>query len=187
MMTRFSKATVLTFILLFLCFAVQAQDDANFELQVYPTGIIPGIRLEKNFALKHAAHIRVGAQFINHWGFGVQEKEWGYGYGTSFGYKRFYKEDFQGYSLGLKCDLWQNFISWKNDPNTTMETSGKTEIYVIQPTLEFGRTFLKNKNRIITPTIAVGFEWNVRTEGQPTGEGAILLIGVLIGKRNFNS
>jgi len=163
-----------------------SQDDVSFELQIYPTGIIPGLRLEKNFARKNAAHIRVGAQLINHWGFGVQEREWGYGYGTTFGYKRFFTENFKGYSLGVKCDLWQNFISWENNSDAPSKTSGKTKIYVIQPTMELGYTFLKNENLIITSTCAVGFEWNVKTEGQPTGEGAIILFGVLIGNRNFS-
>lgn len=182
------KNLVITcFLISLFAIPLSAQDDANFELQVYPTGIIPGIRLEKNFAQHHAAHIRVGAQFINHRGYGKQEKEKGYGYGTSFGYKRYFSGNFKGVSLGLKCDLWQNFIRWRNLINTPAESSGKTEIYVIQPTVELGYTILKKSNLLITPTCAVGFEWNVKTEGQPTGEGAIILFGVLIGKRNFNT
>jgi len=168
------------------CVGLDAQDDALFELQLYPTGIIPGIRLEKNFAQKNAAHIRVGFQLINHWDLGVQEQEIGYGWGTSFGYKRYFKEEFKGFSLGLKCDLWQNFISWTNDKGTAIESSGKTEIYVLQPTIELGWTKLNPSNLLITPTAAFGFEWNVKTEGLPTGEGPIFLIGILIGKRNFN-
>jgi len=173
-------------IICFIFSESHGQDDAHFELQIYPTGIIPGIRLEKNFAKKNAAHIRVGLQLINHWNLGKQDEEIGFGYGTSFGYKRYVKDNFQGFTYGLKCDWWQNFINWKNDVGTPIETSGDTEIYVLQPTIEIGYTQLKNSNLLISPTLAVGFEWNVKTEGLPTGEGPILLIGILIGKRNFN-
>ncbi len=186
-MTRFRRIVFLFLVMAFTSAGLLSQDDAHFELQIYPTGIIPGIRLEKNFAKKNAAHIRVGFQLINHWGLGVQEEEKGYGYGTSFGYKRYFKEEFKGFSLGAKCDLWQNFISWKNDAGTAMETSGKTEIYVVQPTLELSYTFLKNKDLLIVPNAAFGFEWNVKTEGLATGEGPIFLIGILIGKRNFST
>ncbi len=60
-----------------------------------------------------------------------------------------------------------------------METSNIT---VIQPTIELGY-LIKKEFSHITPTIAFGYEWNVKTNGEPTGEGAILLLRIQIGKR----
>jgi hypothetical protein len=38
-------------------------------------------------------------------------------------------------------------------------------------------------NWIFTPGIAFGVEINVKTEGEPVGEGAIILVGLMLGKR----
>ena len=64
------------------------------------------------------------------------------------------------------------------------EISGNTDIIVIQPTLEVGYLFLPfDSNLHISPTVSFGYEVNVRTRGEPVGEGAILLLGFQIGKR----
>ena len=159
-----------------------AQIDVNIELQAYPTGIIPGLRIEHNQGNKSATHIRLGYNWIRHRDLGVQDDERGDGIGFTLGHKRYFKEGHEGWHLGIKSDFWWNTIDWKNNIGEVNEVSGTTNITVIQPTLELGYLISK-PNLLITPTIAFGYEWNVKTEGQPTGEGAILLIGIQIGKR----
>ena len=155
----------------------------HFEFQAYPTGLIPGIRVEKGFAGKNAVHFRLGYQIIDHRDLGKQDDETGNGYGFTLGYKRYFGADFKGFHAGVRNDIWFNEIDWKDGLDTPEPTSGTTDILVVQPTAEAGYTWLMGNNWAFTPTVAFGFEVNVKTEGEPTGEGAILLLGIQFGKR----
>lgn len=161
----------------------QSHFDVSFEFQAYPTGLIPGIRLEKSLNNNSSAHLRLGYNWIRHRDLGQHDDERGDGYGFSIGYKRYLSEDKKGFSLCIKNDFWWNSIDWKDESDTSGQVDlGTSEITVIQPTLELGYTIL-TKSLIFTPSLAFGFEWNVRTVGEPTGEGAILLVGFQLGKR----
>ena len=69
----------------------------------------------------------------------------------------------------------------KNQVGTPQETSGTTNIVVIQPTAMAGYLFLLNEKWVITPTLAFGFEVNVVEDGEEVGEGAIGLWGINLG------
>jgi len=159
----------------------QGSWDVGIEFQAYPTGILPGIRLEKNFAERHALHIRAGANIFNHRSLGKHFKEKGSGYGFTLGYKRYFQPSHERWFLGFRNDIWFNEVDWAKDialpPN-----SGTTTITVIQPTVEGGFTFVKNKF-YFSPSLAFGFEVNTNTVGEPTGEGAIVLLGFNTGIR----
>lgn len=157
--------------------------DVTFEFQAYPTGLIPGIRFEKGFAEKNAISLRLGYQFIDHRDLGKNDDEWGNGYGFTVGYKRYFKENFRGLFAGIKNDVWWNEMEWKMNPETPDEFSGVTDITVIQPTAEAGYLFEFGEGWICSPTVAFGYEVNVKTEGRPTGEGAIFLLGFNLGRR----
>lgn len=150
--------------------------DFGIELQAYPTGIIPGFRIERYINTKASMNLRLGYQLFNHRDLGVQENEEGSGFGASLAYRRFFKLDHKGLSLALRTDVWFNIIDWE-----TGTQSGSTDITVIQPTLMGEYAFRTDSNLIITPSLSFGWEWNVATEGEPTGEGAILLIGCTFG------
>ena len=160
------------------CFYAQSYLDVLFEFQAYPTGLIPGVRIEKSLGVKSAAHVRLGYNWIRHRDLGKHDDEHGVGFGFTIGYKRYFRNNHDGFSLGLKNDIWWNTIDWTDEPSS----SGTTDITVLQPTLELAYSFIKG-DLVISPSLAFGFEWNVRTEGEPTGEGAILLVGIQIGKR----
>ncbi len=170
-----------------ICFAAKAQTeqvfDVSMEIQAYPTGIIPGLRLEKGFAEKHAVHLRLGYNWVRHRDLGEHDDERGDGYGFTLGYKYYFGSDFQRFFLGARNDIWWNTIDWKDNIDTPMEVSGQTDITVVQPTLEAGYLFAFGENWLFTPAIGFGYEVNVKTEGQPTGEGAILLLGISLGRR----
>ena len=178
------KSVLFTLIFTFIGTTLMGQStDISFEFQAYPTGLIPGLRLEKNFGEKHAAHVRVGYQWIRHRDLGEHEDERGNGYGFTFGYKRYFKELHQGFSIGIRNDIWFNSLDWKDNIDTPSEVSGTTDITVLQPTLELAYLMLADSGWFFTPAIAFGFEINVKTEGSDVGEGAILLLGLSAGKR----
>ena len=157
--------------------------DVDFEFQAYPTGLIPGLRIEKGFADQHAVHLRLGYQIIDHRDLGVQEDETGSGYGLTLGYKRYFRPDFSGWFVGVRSDVWFNQIDWKNRIGMSDETSGTSDIVVIQPTAEAGYLFEFGNNWIFSPSLAFGWEVNVQTEGEDVGEGSIILVGLNFGKR----
>lgn len=159
-----------------LTLSVHSQTDLAFELQLYPTGIIPGISIDHSLSEKSVLYGRLGANLFDHRDLGVQKDEKGSGFGLSLGYKSYFKDNNRkAWRWGIKNDIWRNSVDWDNDTE-----KGNTKIIVLQPTGELSYVFRKNKF-FIAPSVALGFEWNLKTEGKATGEGAILLIGVQIG------
>ena len=169
----------------FGCFfqvAAQAPTDLTIEFQAYPTGLIPGIRIDKGFGEKHAFHLRGALNLIDHRDLGVQDDERGSGFGGTFGYRYYLKPEFQGWFLGIRTDVWRNTIEWES--LTDIPSAGTTKLWVVQPTLEGGYLFLLgNQSWVFSPSLGFGVEVNVVTEGAETGQGMILLVGFSIGKR----
>lgn len=170
----------LTFLLITQVSFAQSNTLISAELQVYPTGIIPGLSADIPVSNTAYAHVRLGANIFDHRDLGEQDKEEGSGFGFSLGYRQFFGEQ-SPWRWGIKNDVWFNTVDWENDVNGTTET-GTTDIIVIQPTGEIGYAFQFSKF-VIVPSIAFGLEWNVKTDGEPTGEGPILLAGIQLGRK----
>ena len=165
------------------CIGQTSMFHLNFEFQAYPTGLIPGLRLEKGFAEKNALHLRLGYQFIDHRDLGKHDDESGNGWGFTLGYKRYFRDNFEGFHLGLRNDFWWNQIDWQQQSAGGALAMGTSDILVVQPTAEAGWLFRPGDHFLLTPSVAFGFEINVKTEGEPTGEGLILLLGLQAGYR----
>ena len=148
------------------------------ELQLYPTGLLPGIRVERYLNDKGSIHLRLGLQLFDHRDLGVQDDETGIGYGFSLAYRRFFKSHETGFSLALRNDFWWNKVDWTNK---SPAASGTTSITVIQPTAILEYKIPTTSSISIAPSLGMGFEWNAKTQGEPTGEGAIILLGVFVG------
>jgi len=184
------KTTLFVGLLLCCSLAIQPSSygqskifDLGFEFQAYPTGLIPGLRLETGFADQHALHLRVGYNVFDHQDYGVQDDETGDGYGFTFGYKYYFKPGFERWFLGIKNDIWWNAVSWKDIVNGNIVLSGKTNITVVQPTFEAGFAMKVGSDWFFSPSLAFGYEVNVQTKGLPTGEGPIILLGFTFGRR----
>ena len=132
--------------------------------------------MEKYLNSKSSLNLRLGYQIIDHRDLGVQDDEVGNGYGVSLAYRRFFSNSTRGMSLAFRTDLWFNEMDWMEG-----QTEGITNITVIQPTLMAEYVIPLGAKTFITPSIAFGWEWNVVTDGEPTGEGAIVLVGVTAG------
>ncbi len=180
---KISTSFILFLIALFPISGNAQMVDLAFEFQAYPTGLLPGLRLEKSIGQKQTLHLRLGYNWMRHRNLGVQEDERGDGFGFSIGYKRYLKADFSGFFFGLKNDFWFNRLDWKDQIGNPDETMGRTKITVIQPTAEIGFLWKWKDTWFLAPNLAFGYEVNVKTEGAKVGEGAILLLGVLLGCR----
>jgi hypothetical protein len=178
------RSTLTLVICVAIGFTCLAQTDSSskknleigLEIQAYPTGILLGLRLEKYMNSNSSLNLRLALQFIDHRDLGVHENEEGSGYGASLAYRRFFKPDHKGLSLALRTDLWFNEIEWQDKL-----VNGISKITVVQPTIMGEYSIQINPSMVITPSLSFGWEWNVSTDGEPTGEGAIILIGCTVG------
>jgi len=161
----------------------QRHSTVTVEMQAYPTGLIPGLRITRSLSDQSAILVRLGYNWFRHRDLGVHDDERGGGFGGTIGYQRYFKSGHERWHLTLKTDIWWNNADWYDIGPTDERIEGETSITVLQPTLELGYTIFKDTGLVITPSIAFGYEWNVRTVGEPTGQGAIILVGIQIGKR----
>ena len=179
----------LSFLLLSFLFttAISGQNDKSFdvglEVQAYPTGVIPGIHLEWGVGSQDGLLARIGYNVVRHRDLGVHGDERGGGFGFTLGYRRYFKENRNGFFLGAKSDLWFNKLEWKDNVNLITEVKGETDVTVLQPTAEAGYVMNFDGGWIFVPSIAFGAEINIKTEGEDVGEGAVLLLGFTFGKR----
>lgn len=155
-----------------------------FEFQAYPTGLIPGVRADYFFGARHSLSARAGYNWVRHGDQGVQDNEWGDGFGGSLGYRYFFRVGWTNWFLGARSDVWANRMHWEDkDANGQVTGSGLSKIVVVQPTAEGGYLFPLGKNGwFIAPSVAFGVEINVKTTGADVGEGAIFLLGFSVGK-----
>lgn len=176
------KHPIYSILLLTFCFSINLQaQDKHFaigpEIQQYPTGFLFGIRGEWGIAENQSIDLRIGYNTFDHKDFGVHNEEVGDGYGFTFGYRHYFKTGFEKWFVGGRTDLWWNEVEWV-DYGIAGIIEGTSKIVVIQPTAIGGYVFDIGEHLQITPTIAGGYEVNIKTEGEKTGEGAILLWGV---------
>ena len=169
-------------IFLTTCFTTTyAQGDfftVGLEGQQYPTGYLPGIRAELGLSDHISLSFRLGANIFDHENFGVQFMETGSGSGASVGLRYYFSHDYDKFFIGVRSDFWRNRVDWQDFDINDQIIEGTSNIIVVQPTVIGGYVFQLGDHFRITPTLAGGFEWNVQTEGEPTGEGAILLWGL---------
>lgn len=150
----------------------------GLELQVYPTGIMPGVRFAWDLTEQDELNLRVGANLFDHRDLGVQPEEIGGGGGGTLGYRRYLGAERASWFLGARVDIWRNINNWRSEIGTPDEMSGTSRIVVVQPTAEAGYRFSLGDNWTLNPALGFGLEWNVVTDGAEVGQGPILLIGV---------
>ena len=145
----------------------------GFEAQVYPSGGI--------FTARGALRLSDSDMLLGYIGYNLAERgssgehanEEGGGPGIGVAWRHYLGEYRSGWHFGVRTDLWFLDIDW-TDPNAR----GRTSITVLQPTAQGGYTFLMGSDWILDLTASLGAEINLDTDGEPVGEGAILLLGV---------
>ena len=181
---RLKKAFILVLAGTISIFSHAQSTDVGLEIQVYPTGVLSGVRADFGFSQQNVLHARLGYNLVRHRDLGKHEDERGGGFGFSLGYKRYFSTNFRRWFIGIRSDLWFNEIDWKDNIGVLDEISESTSITVLQPTLESGYTFEFGEGKwFFTPALAFGYEINIKTEGSKVGQGAILLAGFSIGRR----
>lgn len=183
------KKLSLALVLLLTTITLFAQDsngryiEPGLGIQQYPTGFLPGLHAGIGLAPHHAMEVRVGYNILDHQDFGVQDEEQGGGFGFSLGYRYYFKSTHQKWFIGARSDLWFNEIDWKDNIDDLTELNGTTNVTVFQPTGVVGYRWGLNDHLAIIPTLALGAEINIKTEGAEVGQGAIFLWGLNLSYR----
>ncbi|MDZ7716148.1 MAG: hypothetical protein U5J95_08050 [Balneolaceae bacterium] len=170
----------------------QDSNNAGVEVQAYPAGIIIGSRGGISFSNQQEVNARFGYNFTDRRDFGKHDNEEGGGLGFGAGYRYYFGKKLAGFFAGARSDLWFLKIDWVDTrticgtvpPCFEMDVKGRTDIIVLQPTVEIGYDILKsNPAWILAPTLSFGAEINIKTKGEEVGEGAILLGGLNVNYR----
>jgi len=184
--------TVILGLLLTICYAAKAQNGMvekerathtlGMEFQAYPAGLMPGLSYALGLGSNHEVNFRAGMNFAKRNDWGVQLDERGSGFGVTLGYRYRMQLWNQIFSIGPRCDIWDMDINYEDSRFMgPMAVRSTTEILVVQPTVELAWwKRLGEGPWELGLSLSNGYEINVRTEGEPVGEGFITLIGVNI-------
>ncbi len=165
-----------------------AQHQLGFETQAYPAGIVPGLRVDLQITTRAVLTGRIGYNFTNRRDWGRHHNEEGGGPGFSLGYE--YKSVFSNnVRLHLRSDLWFLDIDWEKkdpvvcftDPCNQITINGNSDVIVLQPTLGISYQAGLTDQLFLRPSVSLGYEINIHTEGEAVGEGAIFLVGINLG------
>lgn len=160
----------------------QKMTEASFNVQVYPTGIITQLALDKAVGEQSFIGLRAGSNVFQHRDLGVHDDEKGQGFGFTPSYTYYFNKNRKQWNISVKNDVWWSSVDWYDMVNNEM-IEGSSEIVVLQPTVDIGYSFIVGDSFVLVPSLAGGWEWNVKTTGEPTGEGPIILVALKIGKR----
>ena len=151
----------------------------GFEFQAYPTGIIVGITSDLVISNHLVGHGRAGYNLVRHRDLGVHEDERGGGFGGTVGVRYYFDDLYRSWFAEARTDLWFNKITYKDRIGAINQTTGKTDVTVLQPTIVGGYTF-EIGSFFLSPTIGFGYEFNIKTKGSEVGQGAIVLVGFML-------
>lgn len=180
---------VLSLFLFCVSSSLQAQTSIGIETQAYPAGVVPGIRFDLGLTNNFNITSRIGYNFTDRRDWGEHDNEEGGGPGFSLGaeWTGFLMENL---SIHARSDLWFMEIDWRRDIGfcnltkciVTNQEFGETSITVLQPTIGLGYTIPFSNHYFIKPSLSFGYEINVKIEGEDVGQGAILLVGIQLGR-----
>lgn len=149
----------------------------GLDVQVYPVGYIAGAVVMKDIGESDVLTFRVAQNETDRDGNGQQDDEKGGGPGVGIGVRRYDTRARTGWMKGMRLDIWDLDIDWISRPGTPMELRGKSDVLVLQPTIEYGYAAQLGDAWRLETYAALGAEINIDTKGRDVGEGAILLLG----------
>lgn len=179
------KATVLLLLILFFHYAKSQEElwyntnDIGGEFQWYPAGTKTSLHVAFNGIMHHSVIVSLGYNKINR----DSEKniEKGSGWGGTLGYRYYFRLLPHNFFVGARAGVWRTKIDWAENLET-----GETTTWAIQPTFELGYTFIFKDWAFITPSVSVGKDIPVKTEGEKFNQGLITMVGISAGFRIFN-
>jgi len=147
------------------------------ELRGYPTGVIASAGALFAKGSQDELGVSVLYNRAHRGDAGRHDDESGEGFGIGFEGRRFYTDARLGWFYGLRAELFQLDLEWRDPGNRR----GSTDITVLQPTARIGyRLPLAGSQTSVEIAGGLGAEINLKTKGEQVGEGAIGLIGLAL-------
>lgn len=149
------------------------------QLRGYPAGLISNALVERRVGPRLFLAALGGYNFTNRRDFGRHDDERGGGPGLGLGLTRSGPQR-SGLQWGVGAELWNLHIDWRDGASR----SGETRVLVLQPGAKLGYGWTLGDSRtVIDISIGLGREVNLRTRGEPVGQGPILLLGFGLQRR----
>ena len=177
--TKLVFVSLVTFLIVTSGLAQGKTFKIGVEFQAYPTGAIPGIRADMFLSDYSKVHIRLGYNIVRHGDAGEHQDERGGGPGATLGYDILPAANHR-WTLGLRADLWYNQVDWYDIPDSGAKVQGKTDVTILQPTIQAGFRLPSGERLEFIPTLAFGYEINIVTRGEDVGQGPVLLAGLIV-------
>ncbi|MCZ6705026.1 MAG: hypothetical protein O6942_03915 [Bacteroidetes bacterium] len=182
---------VLFSVLVGLSVQTQAQVKPGVSVQIYPAGQIVQAKALIHNGVRTDIRLYVGVNRARRKDYGKKDHEEGLGAGVGIDLAHLTGSKISGVYYGGKLDLWYLNIDWEHVENPCPPSTkclapailrtGETKIFVVQPTATLGyRYALKNGSAALEFSVSLGAEINAYTDGDPVGEGLILLGGLAI-------
>lgn len=151
--------------------------EIGIDVQWYPAGWLLGPIVQFHPKPHHVFITKLGINLANrHDWSGLNDDEKGVGFGGTLGYRYYFKPQMNTFFIGTRGELYNTYIEWKNDIGRSIETNGRTQIFVYQPSFELGYWFkVPNSPWCFTLSGGAGVEINLLTKGKPVGEGGMWL------------
>lgn len=161
-------------LLLLVGFAVPAAQAQMLgpSLELYPAGAIVTARYSIDVGEDARIHFHAGMNATDRRDWGEHALERGAGFGGGVAGHRYLSSDRMGPWIGVRADIWDLAIDWENPGSR-----GETQVTVFQPSARAGWTF-PALGITFDASAALGMEMNIKTTGEPVGEGAIFLVGL---------
>jgi hypothetical protein len=151
--------------------------DIGGEFQWYEDGKFVGLHVAINAKLHHSFHGEIGYYMAGDPTAVFYYNQNNGGMGLGLGYRYYTTLRPHAFFVGLKANLFSNKVTLTTqDPETY-----NSAIFI--PSFETGYMILINDLLFITPTAAIGYKTNLRSELKADEKKAVGLFGISIGAK----
>ena len=151
--------------------------DIGAEFQWYKDGKFIGLHAAVNAKLHHSIHGEIGYYMAGDPTAAFYYNQNKGGMGLGFGYRYYTMLRPHAFFIGVKANLFSNKVTLTTQ---TPETYNST---IFIPSLETGYMILINDMFFITPTAAIGYKTNIRSELKADEKKAVALLGISLGAK----
>src|SRR5258705_9280242 len=175
------KVTIL-FFFVFLFNASHAQMEVGYnttdiggEFQWYEDGKFVGLHVAVNAKLHHSFHGEIGYYMAGDPTAAFYYNQNNGGMGLGLGYRYYTVLRPHAFFIGLKANIFSNKVT------LTTQTTKTYNSAILIPSFETGYMILINDLFFITPTAAIGYKTNLRSELKADEKKAVGLLGISCG------
>jgi hypothetical protein len=149
--------------------------DVGAEFQYYKDGKFIGLHFATNAKLHHSFHGEIGYYIAGDPTAAFYYNQNKGGIGLGFGYRYYTMLRPHAFFIGVKANLFSNKVT------LTTQTPENYNSTIFIPALETGYMILINDMFFITPTVAIGYKTNLRSELKGDEKKAVGLFGISMG------